>query len=689
MIKNEFKGFGRGWEREEIVRIRKALEKLNLSGFKTKLVVDYYETDGLNNTFKLKHKLVGTEENIEVVLGGVTLIPYEEYTYFNGYINIKGEIIPQGYKLFIKYLAEVVEEITDTDLALKIKEFTGVGLNEVITLQNIKVIGQINEKIIDEKVNEENINENNSDIVLEDYRYGKIVKARITNGNEVAFLDANDNIIDTTLAGFDKIDVGAYFEIYGEKYSITEKNDNDLKFYNHNYLPDGDYNCEFISGLIANENAVTMNAGEGSEVPSGVVTHYNFENNIEDQVGSNDLSANGNSPSYVDGISGKCVYFDGSYDLIDGTSGDFDLEYTDPFTMSIAFKTTLSGEIRALFGKTEIYDTTYGFSLFINADGQIYYSSKGKDNGGEIKKHTNNAFNDGNWHTVTLVSAGTGTGDGIKIYVDGVEQQCTYLVNISFTNTLKNDRPFSIGGYDQQTSNRYFKGYLDEFRFWKRVLTDDEIQTVHDIIINNLQNLPYFYGKYTALHLNSSKYLNAVWEKIEKFLATDNDISEIYYAISFDSNRTFKVRKNNQWKAIVTNKPEIHGVSGDNSYYYLSGNTWTKADVNNADYALSKAVEDDDNKFTKTELNILDEDEICNNGGFYNSFKTLFSFAVIMKASDKDNLPESQRFKIWYSINYIKEANEKYDVYYTNTEPKNALIVKKEENNNDTQVIYF
>ena len=99
---------------------------------------------------------------------------------------------------------------------------------------------------------------------------------------------------------------------------------------------------------------------------------------------------------------------------------------------------------------------------------------------------------DGEWHMYTLTYDG---GTPIA-YKDGVnlESTVTYINSSEGNLTVNYNHPnianFTIG-YDTDRAGglpeRHYKGYLDEFGFWKRALTSDEVK----LLYNNGLGLSY------------------------------------------------------------------------------------------------------------------------------------------------------------------------------------------------------
>ena len=86
----------------------------------------------------------------------------------------------------------------------------------------------------------------------------------------------------------------------------------------------------------------------------------------------------------------------------------------------------------------------------------------------------------------------------------------------------------------------------------------------------------------------------------------------IYYAFCFDTECScFKVWNNSSWRPIVTKDPTIHGVTGDEEWYYREdGLNWIKSPVNNPTNAMSLSTVFANNQMKKDDVESLTSVEI-------------------------------------------------------------------------------
>jgi len=187
-----------------------------------------------------------------------------------------------------------------------------------------------------------------------------------------------------------------------------------------------------------------------------------------------DESGNGNDGTlvnmedadWVDGVSGKCLSFDGVNEYVD-CGNDTSLDITDAITVSAWYYSYNRDNWETILCKganypNDIYNlgyesTTNTVTFILN------FVSAGRQSINYIKN-----LEDGFHHV-----AGTYDGTTMRLYIDGVE------VNFdNYTDTIKTDNnPLQIG----MRSSSYIpaKGLIDEVRIYNTALTADEIKVLY------------------------------------------------------------------------------------------------------------------------------------------------------------------------------------------------------------------
>ena len=170
---------------------------------------------------------------------------------------------------------------------------------------------------------------------------------------------------------------------------------------------------------------------------------------------AHDFSGNANTgtatgTTVVSGVFGKARSFDGEDDEVDvGT--DSSLTVTDiSFSLEVWLKTTSSAEVVVFSKDSSHYCCLVATHLAVRA---------------ETHKSGTVAVNDDIWHYATYVI--DRLGDTISLFVDGI-------LDVSASYGL-GDWPTTQTYIGSRKGSLFFPGYLDEIRFYSRILTADEI----------------------------------------------------------------------------------------------------------------------------------------------------------------------------------------------------------------------
>ena len=92
--------------------------------------------------------------------------------------------------------------------------------------------------------------------------------------------------------------------------------------------------------------------------------------------------------------------------------------------------------------------------------------------GNAIKVVADEPLTPGKWQHVAVTYDGTGTAEGVKVYVDGKLVPSSLVGGKKLTATMKNEVPFRIGGRSKSAS---FHGAADDIRIFDRQLPEEEI----------------------------------------------------------------------------------------------------------------------------------------------------------------------------------------------------------------------
>ncbi len=170
----------------------------------------------------------------------------------------------------------------------------------------------------------------------------------------------------------------------------------------------------------------------------------------------------------VPGISGTALQFDGTNDLISANDSEY-LEPGQALTLETWVKPYASSNHYAVVASKGL-----NYELTISNDGSL---RTGIVNAADTRVvfDTPNVVTLSQWNHIVL----TYDGSMVRAYVNGVK-----VGEEVQTGAIKNDNtPLLVGNYN---SNYPFFGTIDEIKFYKRVLTDEEIATEY----NNSKPVP-------------------------------------------------------------------------------------------------------------------------------------------------------------------------------------------------------
>ncbi|MDJ0654454.1 MAG: LamG domain-containing protein [Xanthomonadales bacterium] len=205
----------------------------------------------------------------------------------------------------------------------------------------------------------------------------------------------------------------------------------------------------------------------GAQTNPGLVAYYPFEGNAADRVSQNHGIERGGA-AYAPGLGGGLAL------SLDGIDDFVELPPTVEGDFSVGFWVNTTAQ--APMG-TDWYQ---GLGI---VDGEVCGSPPGGDwgiallSGGRISfadRASQAQVNDGLWHAVVVTR---NSGDGrFAIFIDG-QLEAEGFGGFSPLNGV----PFiGVGNNpcDVQFGRRYFPGLVDELRFYNRVLTPEEIETL-------------------------------------------------------------------------------------------------------------------------------------------------------------------------------------------------------------------
>ena len=220
---------------------------------------------------------------------------------------------------------------------------------------------------------------------------------------------------------------------------------------------------------------------------NNLLIHYNFDGNANDSSGNN-YHGTLNGPTFGEdrfGNANSAIYFDGINDYVDFPN----LAALKPnlpvsFAFWVKYESTNVND-RAVFNTSFEEDRSSG--IYFNSqsstgnyainygDGTPAYMSSTR------RSYVTNQAIDTDWHHIVIV---VNSGTNMKIYVDCKDHGGVY--SGTGGNLFYSSTPGSLGRHDRALNipANYFKGALDDFRYFDRAITLNEISDLCNVLLS-------------------------------------------------------------------------------------------------------------------------------------------------------------------------------------------------------------
>ncbi len=208
----------------------------------------------------------------------------------------------------------------------------------------------------------------------------------------------------------------------------------------------------------------------------GLVSYWNFDEaqgNIAYDYSGNGSNGIIHETTRVDGISGRALSFDGRNDYVD--FGDkAGLEIYNDWSFSGWIKTADNSSEPIIIVKGMYTTYVAGYALVLNC-GRIRFGLLNINlNSGSIS--SNYPVNSGRWKHIAITR--NGASGEVKIYIDGIIDTTKILPAGSADAPSRYNFLMGVG----EGSDNYFNGIIDEVRIYDRVLSAEEVKTLHALI---------------------------------------------------------------------------------------------------------------------------------------------------------------------------------------------------------------
>jgi hypothetical protein len=235
------------------------------------------------------------------------------------------------------------------------------------------------------------------------------------------------------------------------------------------------WNFNETSGTTANNDAEGTSCGGTPANCDGTLTGFS-DTTTQDSTTATASGWTSNDRRWGAGA----LKFDGVSDYVNmANETPFDFERTTQFSMEAWVRPIPNGATQSILTKNANVAPFTGYQWTISAAGlqnfqlinsttsTLYLSVIGTVN-----------LYDGNWHHVVITYSGSSTAAGVKMYVDGVEDQATVLSDTLGTNSILNNLTFKIG---QRNGGVFYKGAMDMVRIYNKVLTREEVSSNYNV----------------------------------------------------------------------------------------------------------------------------------------------------------------------------------------------------------------
>ena len=168
---------------------------------------------------------------------------------------------------------------------------------------------------------------------------------------------------------------------------------------------------------------------------------------------------------------GRAAQFDGARYIDGGAIGNYN--YLEPLSVSAWIRPTGKKDGAIVSSMTE-NPIGSGWGLFLRG-GKLWWHMSQRWTDLSLRLQTKNDVAAGRWRHVALTYDGKRKGKGVRVYIDGVEQEIEILFdNLDWPS--RSNAPLKIGGGGGL--DKRFVGRIDEVRVYGRELTADETRSL-------------------------------------------------------------------------------------------------------------------------------------------------------------------------------------------------------------------
>ena len=184
----------------------------------------------------------------------------------------------------------------------------------------------------------------------------------------------------------------------------------------------------------------------------------------------------------------SCQFTDPGEYITMGDVAAFGFEYSDPFSFSCWFKTSIAFDA-PFISKMSGAGVGYYLEMRGAVGGPVRFTLDGAGGGGDkFVIRSTGGWNDGAWHHVCATYDGSNTPAGITIWIDGNDETSVVEVDGPIVSTMVNSNGFWLGARtgDLGPSAPYeYTGFLDEVAVYDKELSGPEVTAIYNAGVPN------------------------------------------------------------------------------------------------------------------------------------------------------------------------------------------------------------
>ena len=187
----------------------------------------------------------------------------------------------------------------------------------------------------------------------------------------------------------------------------------------------------------------------------------------------------GNAGPAINGDSARACAFAAASSGSVNLGNVYSFERTAPFTACAWIKTSTTGTIKVIMGRTRADSTNRGWLLDIAAANTLRFTLRNNAVGSIIARvGSTGTVTDGAWHHVAAVSTGSGTTAGMTLYIDGAADSSSVIDTLG-SNTIITTASAHLGSIEG--SANFFNGSIAYASVIPAALVAADIRTLYNL----------------------------------------------------------------------------------------------------------------------------------------------------------------------------------------------------------------